>query len=110
MLKALFKFTDESMVVLDYKEFVDLTKWTKNPTLLFVSSEFAETMQNNKPENIKAIFILEKDPKKVDNRERFATGEHLIFQLADELYRCYKNEARLFSESGDLSTAKKKKI
>jgi hypothetical protein len=57
----------------------------------------------NKPEQIKAIFILEDDKSKADCRERFPTGQQLIFHLADELYRCYQIEAKTV---GDTSIAK----
>ncbi|CAF2772041.1 unnamed protein product [Rotaria sp. Silwood2] len=62
----------------------------------------------NKPEHIKAIFILGNDKSKVNQRDRFDNGEDLICQLADELYRCYKKEANDFFISGDLSMAKSK--
>jgi hypothetical protein len=73
-------------------------------TLLFVSSEFATAMES-KPEQTKAIFILEDDNTKVDHRERFATGEDLIFQLTDELYRCYKKEANDYLIVGNTAMA-----
>ncbi|CAF2931568.1 unnamed protein product [Rotaria sp. Silwood2] len=77
----------------------------KKATFLFVSSEFAATMKN-KPEQVETVFILEYDKNKVDNRERFATDEDIICQLADEIYRCYEKEAREYSEYGDPSIAK----
>ncbi|CAF4278847.1 unnamed protein product [Rotaria sp. Silwood2] len=50
----------------------------------------------------------QEDENKVGQRERFANSEDLIFQLADELYRCYKNEANDASRLGDNSLAKEK--
>ncbi|CAF4184048.1 unnamed protein product [Rotaria sp. Silwood2] len=60
----------------------------------------------NKPEQVETVFILEDDKNKVDHRERFATDEDIICQLADEIYRCYEKEAREYSQSGDPSRAK----
>ncbi|CAF2621835.1 unnamed protein product [Rotaria sp. Silwood2] len=62
----------------------------------------------NKPEQVEAVFILENDKNKVDNRERFATGEDIICQLADEIYRCYEKEARECSKVVHPSIAAKK--
>jgi hypothetical protein len=104
MLETLLRLTDYSISVFDMALF-DPSTWPKNPTLLFASSEFASTIEHNKPEYIKAIFILENDKNKVDQRERFATAEDLIFQLADEIYRCYKKEESEYTISGDASMA-----
>ncbi|UJR17019.1 hypothetical protein I4U23_003917 [Adineta vaga] len=108
MLKSLSKLAGDSILIFDYPSLVDLNMLPKKPTLLFVSNEYMSTIGDNKPEHIKRIFILEKDKTKVDQRERFGTGEDLICQLADELYRCYKKEARNYFISGDSAMGEKK--
>ena len=85
MLKTLLSLTDYSILVLDYTLLVDLNKLPQKPTLIFVSSEFASTLEN-KPEHIKTVFTLEGDKSRVDQRTRFGSGLDLICQLVDELY------------------------
>jgi hypothetical protein len=68
---------------------VDYDKLPKKVTFLFVSSSYAATMKN-KSEQLKDIFILEEDKNKVDHCNRFENGKDLIFELADDIYRCLK--------------------
>ncbi|CAF3686563.1 unnamed protein product [Rotaria socialis] len=105
ILKTLLKLTNYSILIYNDLKFSDFNGLPKKSTLLFISSEFALSMENNKPDYVKAIFILENDQNKVDHRERFATGEDLMCQLADELYRCYKKEANDFLICGNSSMA-----
>ena len=107
MLDTLRSTTKDSILNFENGSDFDFGKLPKKTTVLFVSSEFAATM-TNKPEQVETIFILEDDKSRVDHRERFATGEDLIFQLADEIFRCYEREARAYSKAGDVLTAKKK--
>ncbi|CAF0862448.1 unnamed protein product [Adineta steineri] len=86
----------------------DFDKLPKKTTILFVSSKFVATMKS-KPDQVEKVFILEEDKSRVDNQERFATGKDLIFLLADAIYRCYNKEAKAYSESGDMSSANRKK-
>lgn len=104
MLKCLCSLAEKSIIILDNTSSIDFNTLFNKSTLLFLSSEFAAKM-GNKSEQIEAIFILEDDKNKVDHRERFATGEDLIFQLADELCRCYKTEANDYLISDDKSMA-----
>jgi hypothetical protein len=107
MLKCLYALAEDSIVIFDNTSLINFNKLSNKITLLFVSSEFAKTMES-KPKQTKAIFILEDDKNKVDQRERFGTGEDLIYQLADEVYRCYKKEASDDFKSGNLWMAEKK--
>lgn len=86
---------------------IDYDLLPNKPTFLYVSSQFAATMKI-KPKQIEGIFILEEDKNKIDHKERFSSGIDLIFQLADEIYRCYKKEEREYFLSGHYSTAKTK--
>jgi hypothetical protein len=104
MLKCLCSLAENSIIIFDNTTLVDLNKLPHKDTRLFVSSQYAATIEN-KPEQIKAIFILEDDKSKADCRERFPTGQQLIFHLADELYRRYQIEANDFSTFGDTSIA-----
>ena len=87
MLKTLLWLTDYSILVFDYTSLIDLNKLPQKTTFLFVSSEFASTMENE-PEYIKTVFSLESNKSRVDQRTRFGSGSDLICQLVDELYRC----------------------
>jgi len=107
MLNRLRSLVKDSIIINDHASFIDLKKLPNKITLFFVSSEFAATMKD-KPEQTEAIFILESDKNQVDHRKQFDTGEDLIFQLADEIYRCYKKEASELLQSGDSSIAKEK--
>ncbi|CAF1435323.1 unnamed protein product [Adineta steineri] len=60
-------------------------------------------------EHTKAIFVLEDDISKVDYQHRFGSGDDLIYQLADEIYRCYQQEAEQCSISGDVKAAEIKR-
>ncbi|CAF1491294.1 unnamed protein product [Adineta steineri] len=60
-------------------------------------------------EHTEAVFVLEEDISKVDYQHRFSNGDDVIFQLADEIYRCYQQEAKKYSISGDLKTAEIKR-
>ena len=83
---------------------IDFTAFDEKTTFLFVSSEFAK-MMTTQAKQIEMLFILESDSTKVDYQKRFDCGVDLIFQLADEIYRCYMIEAREDFELGDLSRA-----
>src|SRR5690349_14865465 len=107
MLKCLCSLVEDSIIILDNDSFVDFNKLPNKITLLFVSSEFAAKMKD-KPLQTEAIFILEDDKNKVDYRTRFDSDEDLIFQLADEICRCYRKEAKDCSEAGDFAIAKEK--
>ena len=107
MLDCLKSLTENSILMVDDISAMTPYQIPNMTTLLFISSEAAVTMEPE-PEHIDAIFILESDKDKADFRQRFDNGEDLIFQLADEIYRCYKEEARALSESGDSSRAKER--
>lgn len=107
MLKTLLSLTDDSILVLDDTSPIDLGKLPQETTTLFVSSEFASTM-NNTPDHIKTVFTLETDQCKVDLQTRFGSDVDLICQLADELYRCCENEASNYLKAGNSSMAERK--
>ncbi|CAF1446776.1 unnamed protein product [Adineta steineri] len=94
-----------AIFIYDDNSTTDFDQLPDKPTFLIISSSVAAKM-NNKPQQTKATFILEEDKNKVDYRERFGNGEDLIFELADAVYQCYKNEANQYSLSGDMKTAK----
>ena len=71
---------------------------------LFTSSQFAQSIQNQSKQ-FEKIFILEEDKHKVNNRLTFGTGEDLIYQLSDEIYRFYQQQAQLALQSNDLIKA-----
>ena len=105
MLRALISITNNSITIFDNSSVVELNKLSKKTNFVFASRQFADTLKNI-PKRIKAIFTLEDDENKADHYTRFATGEHFIFQLADELYRCYKDEAIECFASSDRKAAK----
>ena len=107
MLNALRSLTQDTILIYDKEFEVDLERFTRKLTLLFTSSEYATLMKLESKQNL-LIFTLESDTNKVDQRKRFATGEDLICQLADEMYRCYMKEASANAQSGDVSKAKDK--
>lgn len=108
MLKCLCLLEESSIINFDDSSIVDLNELPDRNTLLFTSSEYM-TIIKNIPRRIERIFVLESDQSQADYQNRFATGEDLIFQLADELYRCYKLEADDSSKLGDSVMAEMKK-
>lgn len=107
MLDSLRSMAKDSILNFENGSDFDFGKLPQRSTVLFVSSEFAAKM-TNKPKQVENVFILEDDASRADHRKRFATGKDLIFQLADELFRCYEREAIAYSTAGDVSTAKTK--
>ena len=107
MLQCLDSMAENCIFILDDTSITDFDDLPKKTTFLFVSSEFAAAMKD-KLEQVQAVFVLEKDISKVDYRERFDNGDDLIFQLADEIYKCYKTEAQQHIRTGDLIAAKTK--
>ena len=104
MLKALKSMMKESLLICPDTSIIGLVTLSEKTTFLFISSQAAEMiMRQNK--QIGPMFILENDPKRVDYEVRFGSGLDLLFQLADEIYRCYMKEAREYVQSGDLTTA-----
>lgn len=96
MLKALQSMIKESLLICPDTSVIDLDTPSEMTTFLFISSEVAEMiMRQNK--QIGPTFILENDPKKVDDEMRFGSGLDLLFQLADEIYRCYIKEEREYA-------------
>jgi len=104
MLHSLDTTTENSIFIIDDGATINFDELPKKTTFLFTSSEFAARM-GDKPERIEAVFTLEQNENKVDYRQRFDNSEDLIFELADEIYRCYKKEAKEYFESDDKSTA-----
>ena len=108
MLNSLMSTTKNTIFIFDDITEINFDELLKKPTFLFVSSDFAATM-GTKSEQIEMVFILETDKNQVDYRERFDNGEDLIFELADNIYQCYKKEANNYLTSGDTVMAKMKK-
>ncbi|CAF1437940.1 unnamed protein product [Adineta steineri] len=108
MLQSLKALTGNSILIIDDISTVDFDELDKKTTFLFVSSEFDVTMERAL-EHTKAIFVLEDDISKVDYQHRFGSGDDLIYQLADEIYRCYQQEAEQCSISGDVKAAEIKR-
>jgi hypothetical protein len=104
MLDTLRSLTKNSIRIFENSSAIDFDELSKKPIFLFVSSEVVATM-TKKPEQVKSVFILDSDVTKIDQRERFATGEDLLCQLADEIYRCYIKEASEYLTLGDSSMA-----
>ncbi len=105
MLTSVNTMIEKCIFIMHDNPVIDFDLLPKKTTFLYTSSQFAATMKR-KPKQIEAIFILEDDKNKIDHYERFGSGIDLIFQLSDEIYRCYRKEVRECLESGDLSTAK----
>ncbi|CAF1342495.1 unnamed protein product [Adineta steineri] len=108
MLETMCSLAKDLILNFETDSDFDFDKLPKKTTILFVSSKFVATMKS-KPDQVEKVFILEEDKSRVDNQERFATGKDLIFLLADAIYRCYNKEAKAYSESGDMSSANRKK-
>ena len=98
MFKGLQSIVKESLTITSNRLAIDLVELDGKTTIIFVSSEFAEIM-TGQAKSMETMSILESDSKKVD----------LIFQWADEIYRCYMKEARDDFELGDLFWANIKK-
>lgn len=104
MLKVLQSMIKESLLIVTNPLTIDFDTLPEKNTFLFVSREFADTM-TKKPKQMEGMFILENNTKEADHQKRFGSGLDLIFQLADEIYQCYMEEAREHFESGDVTTA-----
>ena len=94
MLTSLVSMAENSIIVIDDSSMTDLDDLLKKDTFLFVSSEFA-TIMNGLLEQVKETFVLVNDKNQIDYQKRFDDGEDLIFELADQIYQCYKKEADL---------------
>ncbi|UJR11337.1 hypothetical protein I4U23_015518 [Adineta vaga] len=101
MLKSLIAMTENAIIIFQDNVEIDFIYLSGKITCFFASSQFVAAM-TDKP---KGIFILEDDKEKIDNRQRFASGEHLVLQLADELYRSYIDEASRHLKSGNTMEA-----
>ncbi|UJR24444.1 hypothetical protein I4U23_005820 [Adineta vaga] len=108
MFDALYQLMDGSIQVFENESDVDLRQFDDKTVFLFTSDQFIARMTEEFGENV-LLFILESDPTKVDNQRRFRTGEDLICQLADELYRCYNQETSKYIPIGDIKTTENKK-
>jgi hypothetical protein len=107
MLRSLCSLVKDSILVYDDAALDDLDIPAGKITYFFVSSEVAATM-TTKSDQSRTIFILEDDRNKVDHLNRFDTDEDLIFQLGDEIYRCFKKEVEDLLQAGEQSLAEKK--
>ena len=106
MLHSLVSMVDDSIFITNESRATNLDWLPKEKTpFLFISSEYASAMKG-KPEQDMAVFVLEEDRNKVDHRARFDKSDDLIFQLADELDRCYKQEMQKHLRAGNIVTAK----
>jgi hypothetical protein len=107
MLDALHRLTNGTILIFNNGSDIDLQLLADKSIFLFTSSQFVASMKTKFKQNL-FIFTLESDPNKVDQRKRFATGEDLICQLADEMYRCYTKETLKHFLRGDVKMAKDK--
>ncbi|CAF0943635.1 unnamed protein product [Adineta steineri] len=108
MLQSLNALTGNSISIIDDISTVNFDEPPRKTAFLFVSSEFDATM-GSELEHTEAVFVLEDDIGKVDYEHRFDNGDDLIYQLADEIYRCYQQEAEQYLISGDVKTAEIKR-
>ncbi|CAF1076171.1 unnamed protein product [Adineta ricciae] len=108
MLNALISMTPAAIRVFDDGLNINFQQLPDQPTFLFVSNAFAGTM-DKKAKQFEGVYILTGDEDRVDHRTRFENSEDLIFQLADEIYRCYIKEADQYLNSGNSLTAEIKK-
>ncbi|CAF3367740.1 unnamed protein product [Rotaria socialis] len=107
MLDCLCLLMKDSIIIKAHASILDLKHLPNKTTIFFVSSECAAEMAGEL-EHGEPIFILENDKNKVDYRKRFDNDEDLIFQLADEIYRCCKKESMELLESDQSSLAEEK--
>ena len=104
MLKCLRSLSAGSIFIFDDDSINGLEKLPQKRTLLFVSSQYTD-MAKRKLVQVENIFILDNGQNMTDHQNTLSTAEGLIFQLADELYRCYRLEASDSLNSGDVHLA-----
>jgi hypothetical protein len=107
MLNTLHSLTNGSILIFDNTSDIDFDALSDKTVLLFTSSQAISSMKKKLKQGTQ-LFLLEDDKNEVDHRERFASSEDLIWQLADELYRYYKQEASDDFISGHTLLSKKK--
>lgn len=102
MLDTLRRLINDGILLYDNTSNIDFDKMLNKTIYIFASRQSISSM-TKKPIQTSFYFILEDDEDKTDQLERFSDIEDLIFQLADELYRCYKQESKDDLRSGNTS-------
>mgnify|MGYP002384079473 CR=1 FL=1 len=108
-LKSISK-VDESECIFEYASMEDCIDklFEQKITYLFVSNRIDINEIKKRGDSIERIVILEDDTINVDYKQRFNNGVDLIFELADELNRCYKEEVEIYNLSGNVDEARKR--
>ncbi|UJR24514.1 hypothetical protein I4U23_005889 [Adineta vaga] len=92
MFKALHSLTNETILIYENPSEISFST-IGNKTLMIFTDNRVNSSMLTKPNITMKLFILETNDSKVNNEDRFGSDEDLMFQLSDELYRCYQWEA-----------------
>jgi len=103
MLGTLCSLTSDTIHIYNDESTIDFSKWSNQPTLLFTTAQFAESLKNL-PECF-TVFTLENDKIKGNEEHHCATIVDLISQLADEIVRKYRLKAYEYHKTGELNKA-----
>ena len=100
--------TSATKYILEYDSVDDFIRESSEKiTYLFVSSRVADEYKTIPECYGKQMFILEDLSGTVNYKQRFNSDIDLIFQLADELYHCFKKEAERYQQLENLDETKK---
>jgi hypothetical protein len=90
VLQTLCSLPSKYILIINDESTIDFSQWSKNPTTIFTTAEFASTVENL-PKNFQ-MFLLDKGKNNIE-QQRFASIDDLICRLADQIIQKYRLEA-----------------
>ncbi|CAF1338001.1 unnamed protein product [Adineta ricciae] len=107
MFKALHSLMNETVVSYDNPSEIPHSTMNDKIWMVFTTNQMnLSTVKKASPSA--KFFVLETDEAKVNNYERFGSDEDLMFQMSDELYRCFHLEADEDWREGEEQLSKQK--
>ncbi|CAF1591421.1 unnamed protein product [Adineta ricciae] len=107
MFKALHSLMNETIVSYDNPSEIPHSAMSDKILMIFTTNQMnLSTVKKASPSA--KFFVLETDEAKVNNYERLGSDEDLMFQMSDELCRCFHLEANEDWREGEEQLSKQK--
>ena len=105
MIKVLQSLTKNSIIILDHPSEMDFNSLQHKTIFIFTTNEIHSFM-NKRLSQVNSFFLLGEGQS--DKIKYFDHLKDLLFELSDQLYRCYRWEMEKDLESGEKSLSNQK--
>jgi hypothetical protein len=101
MLNVLQSLTNDSILIVKNCSEIDLNQIKDKTIFIFTTSRISSLVKKEIRQQPQKLFILGQDQNSNNEENYFHNSEDFIFELADELYRCYMWEVNNDRRSGN---------